>query len=102
MINEKGMNQEEQINKTMNSLSGMARAKAPEYALTGIKQRIKHQQNTPLPYPIYTLLGVAATIVLVITFNVICLTTYVDQPQPESTTDVYSPLVSSFNLYANE
>ncbi len=83
----------------MNSLEGMERAQPPEDTFLKIQQTISNRKVKDRKQ----WMSIAATIALIICTNIYVVSDYFNGSSTTSeTTSSYTPVVSNFNIYANE
>lgn len=100
------MKKEDHVNRSMNSLEGMQRAKAPQDTFSKIQQKLADQRKLQRSAEQQTSNGwmkIAAVITLVVASNIWAVSNYWESDNMTTTESYgYAQLITDFNLYDNE
>ncbi|WP_420318545.1 hypothetical protein [Ekhidna sp.] len=95
------MEQENRINKAMESLEGIQRAKVPADGFEKIQQKLADQRKQQ-QQPAGSWMKVAAVVALVVCSNVWAISNYLTSESTATEDTNYPQLMTDFNLYDNE
>ncbi|WP_424961308.1 hypothetical protein [Ekhidna sp.] len=95
------MEQENRINKAMESLEGIQRAKAPADGFEKIQQKLADQRMRQ-QQPARSWMKVAAVVALVVCSNAWAISNYLTSESTTIEDSNYPQLMSDFNLYDYE
>ncbi len=100
------MKEEDPINRALDSLKGIQRAKAPSQTFAKIQQKLADQRaNKGIadPQPNYAWIRVAAAMALLVASNIWAVSNYwVSDSNTATESGGYAQLMTDFNLYDNE
>lgn len=92
------MKKEDDLNRILNSLQGIKRAKAPNGAFNGIQQKLADQRKEQ-PKPERSWLGVAAVILIIVCSNAVVIAKYYGEESTTTSQMESSELITDLNLY---
>jgi hypothetical protein len=102
MLKKRQKNMKDWKDDILKSIKGMGKAQPPVHAFDQILQRINNQDEVKSSSKGW--LTIAATVSLVVLFNAYFIVSYSSgsDATAANNTDVYSSLVSNYNLYEND